>query len=131
MEAYTPLLEKTRAPQPSLQKFAVISVFSKLRSAPSHLGPDSETGREAISFCLHSTSPAVADQSVRELCRLVADSKMELSRGLMELQSSLEGSDPKLAGLFVKGIGFLVRLGLHRRGDLWRFSAEIHPFTKV
>ncbi|XP_031384334.1 protein RST1 isoform X2 [Punica granatum] len=131
MESYTPLLEKTRAPQPSLQKFAVVSVFSKLRSAPSYLGPDSDPGREAIAFCLHSTSPAVADQSVRELCRLVADSKMEHPRGLMELQSSLEGSDPKLAGLFVKGIGFLVRLGFQRSGGSWSLNAESHPFVKV
>ncbi|KAK4774399.1 hypothetical protein SAY86_009334 [Trapa natans] len=131
MESYTPLLEKTRVPQPSLQKFAVISVFSKLRSAPTHLGPDSEPGGEAISFCLLSTSPAVADQSVRELCSLIADSKMDLSRGLMELQSALEGSEPKIAGLFVKGIGFLVRLGFQRSSGSWSFSAESHPFTKV
>lgn len=132
MDSYTPLLEKTRAPQPSLQKFAVISIFSKLRSAPSYLDPDSEPGREAISQCLHSASPAVVDQSVRELCRLVSGNKLDLSRGLLELQSALEGSDPKFVGLFVKALGFLVRVGFERNHGSWQsISPKNHPFVKV
>ncbi|KAG5254553.1 protein RST [Salix suchowensis] len=132
MDSYTPLLQKTRVPQPSLQKFAVISIFSKLRSAPSYLDPDSEPGREAISQCLHSTSPAVVDQSVRELCRLLLDSRLDLSRTLLELQSALEGSDPKFVGLFVKAIGYVVRFGFQRNHGSWRFpSIENHPFVKI
>ncbi|KAB2610199.1 protein RST1-like [Pyrus ussuriensis x Pyrus communis] len=133
MDSYTPLLEKTRVPQPSLQKYAVISIFSKLRSAPKYLDSDSEPGREAISQCLHSTSPAVVDQSVRELCSLVADSKIDISRGFLELQSALEGSTPKFVDLFVKGLGFLVRFGFQRSNGKWSFSsaAETHPFVKI
>ncbi|KAM1491327.1 hypothetical protein PS1_023795 [Malus domestica] len=133
MDSYTPLLEKTRVPQPSLQKYAVISIFSKLRSAPKYLDSDSEPGREAISQCLHSTSPAVVDQSVRELCSLVADSKIDISRGFLELQSALEGSAPKFVDLFVKGLGFLVRFGFQRSNGKWSFSsaAETHPFVKI
>ncbi|KAG7985679.1 hypothetical protein I3843_03G038900 [Carya illinoinensis] len=132
MDTYAPLLEKTRVPQPSLQKFAVISIFSKLRSAPKYLDSESEPGREAISQCLHSISPAVVDQSVRELCRLVTDSQMDIPRGLLELQSALEGSDPKYIDLFVKGLGFLVRFGFGRNNGSWRFSStETHPFVKV
>ncbi|XP_050381377.1 protein RST1 isoform X2 [Argentina anserina] len=135
MESYTLLLEKTRVPQPSLQKYAVISIFSKLRSAPKHLDSDSVPGREAISQCLHSSSPAVVDQSVRELCSLVAtaeDSKFDLRRGLLELQSALEGSDSKFVGLFVKGLGFLVRLGFQKSNGSWSFTdTESHPFIKV
>ncbi|GMJ04271.1 ECERIFERUM 13, RESURRECTION1 [Hibiscus trionum] len=132
MDSYTSLLEKTRLPQPSLQKFAVISIFSKLRTAPLHLGPDSEPGSQAISQCLLSSSPAVVDQSVRELCRLVLDSNIDLSRALLELQSSLEGSDPKFVPLFVKSLGFLVCLGFERSNGSWKpESHEDHPFVKI
>ncbi|KAE8021495.1 hypothetical protein FH972_007379 [Carpinus fangiana] len=132
MDSYAHLLERIRVPQPSLQKFAVISIFSKLRSAPKYLDSESEPGREAISQCLHSPSPAVVDQSVRELCRLVTDSQMDISRGLLELQSALEGSDPKFSGLFVKALGFLVRFGFQKHNGSWRFaSAETHPFVKI
>lgn len=132
MDSYTSLLEKTRVPQPTLQKFAVISIFSKLRSAPSHLGLDSEPGSDAISRCLCSSSVAVVDQSVRELCCLVSDSKLDLSRGLLELQSALEESDPKFVEIFVKGLGFLVRVGFERSSRSWRReSYENHPFVKV
>ncbi|XP_050223482.1 protein RST1 isoform X2 [Mercurialis annua] len=132
MDTYTSLLERTRVPQPSLQKFAVISLFSKLRSAPKHLDPDSDPGRYAISYCLHSSSPAVIDQTVRELCRLVLDSKLDLSRGFLELQSALEGGDEKFVGVFVKGLGFLIRVGFVRNRGSWRFgSTESHPFVKI
>ncbi|XP_024006795.1 protein RST1 isoform X2 [Eutrema salsugineum] len=132
MASYTTLLEKTRVPQPSIQRFAVISVFSKLRSAPERLGSESEAGREAISFCLTSASPTVVDQSVRELCRLVSDSVLDLSRGLLELQSALEGCDSKLVPLFVKGLGFLIRIGYEQKDGNWKFnSTENHPFVRI
>ncbi|XP_060192465.1 protein RST1 isoform X2 [Lycium barbarum] len=130
MDSYSQLLEKIRIPQPSLQKFAVISIFEKLRSAPPHLNPNSIPGTDAITQCLHSTSASVLDQSVRELCRLVRDSKLDLSRGLMELQSALEASDSKFVSLFVKGIGFLVRLGF-QKNSLRFIASENHPFVKV
>ena len=132
MESYTSLLEKLRVPQPSLQKFAVVSIFSKLRSAPKYLDSDSDPGRDAISRCLRSDSSAVVDQAVRELCRLVADAVMEVSRGMLELQSALEGCEPRFVDLFVKGLGFLVRLGFQRNcGKLCFGSSESHPFAKV
>ncbi|CAN0875161.1 Protein RST1 [Linum grandiflorum] len=132
MDTYAPLLEKTKVPQPSLQKLAVVSIFSKLRTAPNYLDADSEPGREAISNCLLSRSSAVVDQAVRELCRLVSDSKLDLSRGIVELQSALEGTEDKFVTLFVKGLGFLVRLGFDRSHGSWRFtSSENHPFVKM
>ena len=132
MDSYAPLLEKTRLPQPSLQKFAVTSIFQKLRSAPNHLDPESDPGRRAISHCLASTSPNVVDQSVRELCRLVTDSVVAVNFGLLELQSALEGSDPRFVAVFVKGLGFLVRYGFQKNNASWRFaSTETHPFVKV
>lgn len=130
MDSYSQLLEKIRIPQPSLQKFAVISIFEKLRSAPPYLNPDSGPGTDAITQCLHSTSASVLDQSVRELCRLVRDSKLDLSRGLLELQSALEASDSRFVSLFVKGIGFLVRLGF-QKNSLRCLSSETHPLLKV
>ncbi|WMV17572.1 hypothetical protein MTR67_010957 [Solanum verrucosum] len=130
MDSYSQLLEKIRIPQPSLQKFAVISIFDKLRLAPPYLNPDSAPGTDAITQCLHSTSASVLDQSVRELCRLVRDSKLDLSRGLLELQSALEASDSRFVSLFVKGIGFLVRLGF-QKNSLQSLSSETHPFVKM
>ncbi|KAK8993627.1 hypothetical protein V6N11_007854 [Hibiscus sabdariffa] len=132
MDSYTSLLEKTRLPQPSLQKFAVISIFSELRTAPLHLGPDPEPGSHAISQCLLSSFSAVVDQSVRELCRLVLDSNFDLSRVLLELQSALEGSGPKFVPLFVKSLGFLVCIGFQRSNRSWKpESHEDHPFVKI
>ncbi|KAL9292968.1 Protein RST1 [Arabidopsis thaliana] len=132
MASYATLLEKTRVPQPSIQRFAVISVFSKLRSAPEQFGSEAEAGREAISFCLTSESITVVDQSVHELCRLVSDSVLDLSRGLLELQSALEGCDSKLVSLFVKGLGFLIRIGYERNNGNWKFnSTENHPFVRI
>ncbi|KAF5961960.1 hypothetical protein HYC85_003169 [Camellia sinensis] len=87
---------------------------------------------EAITQCLHSSSPSVVDQSVRELCRLVKDSKFDLSRGYLELQSSLEGCDSRFVNVFVKGLGFLVRHGFQNNSSSFRFnSSETHPFVKV
>lgn len=132
MDAYAPLLERTRLPQPSFQKFAVISLFEKLRSAPSYIGLDSDAGRDAINQCLTSNSPAVVDQSVRELCLLVKDSRLDLSRGLTELQSTLEGCDSRFVSVFIKAIGFLVRLGFQNNASSFRFSSsEAHPFVKA
>ncbi|KAK7316466.1 hypothetical protein VNO77_35522 [Canavalia gladiata] len=132
MESYSPLLEKTRVPQPGLQKLAVDSIFSKLRTAPKHLDPESELGRYAISQCLNSSSPHVVDQSVRHVCRLVTDSVISIPRALLELQSALEGSDPKLVPVFVKGLGFLVRHAFHNNNVSSHFtSIHTHPFVKM
>ncbi|KAI3474914.1 hypothetical protein Pfo_030225 [Paulownia fortunei] len=128
MDSYTPLLEKTRIPQPSLQKLAVISIFEKFRSAP-----PSDAGRDAVGRCLRSASPSVVDQSTRELCRLVKDAKLDISTGLLELQSALEeSSNPQFTSVFVKAIGLLTRLGFEEKPSSFRFySSENHPFVKI
>ncbi|KAL3813814.1 hypothetical protein ACJIZ3_015082 [Penstemon smallii] len=128
MVSYTPLLERIRTPQPSLQKLAVNSLFEKFRSAP-----PSDAGRDAVNRCLRSASPAVVDQSTRELCRLVKDSKLDVSTGLLELQSALEdSSNPQFASVFIKAIGLLTRFGFQENPSSFRFySSEIHPFVKI
>ncbi|KAL1356400.1 hypothetical protein HN51_008419 [Arachis hypogaea] len=127
MDSYDPLLEKTRLPQPSLQKFAVASIFQNIRS-----DPHSDPGRRAISQCLNSSSPNVVDTSVRELCRLVTDSVVPLQFALLELHSALEGSHTRFVPVFVKGLGFLVRYGFQKNNATWQFSStETHPFVKV
>lgn len=130
MDSYTPLLERTRVPQPSIQSHAVISIFDKFRSSPPHL---IDIGREAITQCLLSSSPAVVDQSVRQICRLVSEHRLSLSEGLMELQSALEeASHSHFVHLFVRGLGFLVRLGFRNHPHSFRFSSShAHPFVKV
>ncbi|KAI5442301.1 hypothetical protein KIW84_011391 [Lathyrus oleraceus] len=132
MESYAPLLEKTRIPQPALQKLAVISIFSKLRSSPNHLNSESEPGKRAISQCLTSSSPNVVDESVRQLCRLVTDGVVSVTNGLLELQSAVEGSDPKFVPVFVKGLGFLVRFGFQKNNGGWKFASVLtHPFVMM
>ncbi|KAK8469921.1 hypothetical protein PHAVU_004G009818 [Phaseolus vulgaris] len=131
MESYGPLLEKTRVPQPGLQKLAVESIFSKLRSAPKHLDPESEPGRRAIFLCLTSPSPHVVDHSVRLLCRLAADSVVPVARASLELQAALEGSDPKLVPVFVKGLGFLARHEFRNNASSHSASSHTHPFVRV
>ncbi|KAL9157510.1 hypothetical protein ABFS82_08G008700 [Erythranthe guttata] len=128
MDSYTPLLDKTRLPQPSLQKLAVISIIHKFRSSP-----PSDAGRDVISRCLRSNSLAVADQSARELCRLVKDSKLDITTGLLELQSALEdSSNPQFTCLFIKAIGLLTTLGFEENQSSFRFQLpENHPFVKV
>ncbi|CAI8594541.1 unnamed protein product [Vicia faba] len=132
MESYTPLLEKTRIPQPPLQKLAVISIFSKLRSSPNHLNSQSEPGKRAISQCLTSSSPNVVDESVRQLCRLVTDGVVSVSNGLLELLSAVQGSDLKFVPVFVKGLGFLVRFGFQKSNGGWKFGSVLsHPFVMM
>ncbi|KAL4581590.1 hypothetical protein LXL04_006113 [Taraxacum kok-saghyz] len=132
MDSFHPLLERIRLPQPSLQTLAVISIFEKLRSPSTLTGPESDPGIHAVTQCLNSNSPAVVDQSVRELCLLVKDSKLELPRGLMELQSALEGTDSRFVNVFVKAIGFLVQLGFRNDHVRFRFQfSEAHPFVKI
>ncbi|XP_076925841.1 protein RST1-like [Bidens hawaiensis] len=131
MDSYNLYLERTRVPQPSLQKLAVTSIFHNLRSST---GPESDSGLHAVAQCLTSNSPAVIDQSVRELCLLVKDSKLDLSLGLLELQSALEGSDSRFVNVFVKALGFLVQLGFQNDNVSFRSrfqSPEAHPFVKI
>lgn len=60
------------------------------------------------------------------------DSKLDLSRALLELQSVLEGCESRFVDVFVKGLGFLVRYGFRQDSSSFRFpSAETHPFVKV
>lgn len=57
---------------------------------------------------------------------------MDISRGLLELQSTLEGTDSRFVDLFVKSLGFLVRFGFQKNYVKWQSSsAESHPFVKV
>lgn len=126
MDPLAALLHRTRSPHPSIQRLAVVSIFDQLRSSPSPSSSD------ALSQCLSSHSPAVADQSVRESCRLAADSAIPLPHALLELQAALDGCPPAFVPVFVKGVGFLCRLGFRRDPD-WAFrdSPESHPFAKV
>ncbi|KAK9090349.1 hypothetical protein Sjap_023526 [Stephania japonica] len=124
---YSPLLDRIRTPQSSLQRFAVVSLFENLRSAPQTLAPISNHARQAISHCLTSDSSPVVDQSIRELCRLVIDGTIDPSLGLFELQSALEGCDPELVDIFVKGIGLIVR----KSPRVLKEYVESNPFVRV
>ncbi|KAH0467444.1 hypothetical protein IEQ34_004682 [Dendrobium chrysotoxum] len=131
---YAALLEKTRLPQPSFQRFAVVSLFRHLESSLGALGPNSGVCHDAISQCLRSPFAAVVDQAVHELCRLVAvGDRLSISVALIELQSALEGCEKRFVPVFVKGIGFLCRFAFCIDSS-WgrRFErVDLHPFVKV
>ncbi|KAJ3694479.1 hypothetical protein LUZ60_009959 [Juncus effusus] len=128
-------VDSSRLPDSSLQRHSVSSLFAKLRLSPS---PSSVT--DAISLSLNSSSLAVADQTTRELCRLVSTSVVSPATALLELQSALDGCSTggnarlSLAQVFVKAIGFVVRF-LFRADPSWGRSGfepvELHPFIKV
>ncbi|KAI3997834.1 hypothetical protein MKX01_036304 [Papaver californicum] len=125
MEIYTSLIERTRVPQPSIQRFVVISIFEKLRSSNSNI--DSDSRKIIISQRLNSDSSHVVDQSFRELCLILGF--MNPSLGLLELQSVLEGCDSRFVDLFDKGIGFLVSYQFQKIG--FSLDSQEHPFVKV
>ncbi|XP_074292978.1 protein RST1-like isoform X1 [Silene latifolia] len=128
MDAYGSLLERTRLPQPSLQRYAVIQLFDKLAA-----NPNSEPSSEAITQCLNSNSAAVVDQSVRHLCRLVNNSKLTHSAALLHLISSLHVTSSRFVPLFVKAIGFLLRLAFRNNTlpSVSLHSLDTHPFIQV
>ena len=87
-----------------------------------------------ITQCLISDSPLVIDQSIREISLLVKESKLDFNRGLLELQSGLEGCEARFVSLFVKALGFVVQLAFRSQDAAVkaRFeSSEAHPFVKV
>ncbi|GJR02152.1 armadillo-like helical domain-containing protein [Tanacetum coccineum] len=133
MDTFQPLLNRTKLPQPSLQKQAVISIFTNLRSL-TRPELDSDPVTTTITQCLTSNSPAVIDQTVREICLLVKESKLDVNRALLELQSGLEGCEARFVSLFVKALAFVVQLGF-RSQDVavraWFESSEAHPFVKL
>lgn len=129
---YTNLLEKTRLPNPTFQRFAVVSIFQKLKSFQSHIdgGLDTDSGRNAVSRCLTSISPSVVDQSVRELCNLVVSGSLSVSRVIIELQSALDACPPEFVDVFVKAIGFVCRHDFQNNRN-YSISSLFHPFVKV
>ncbi|KAK1298001.1 hypothetical protein QJS10_CPB14g00074 [Acorus calamus] len=130
MDPFSSLLERTRLPQPSLQRLAVASIFNNLRSSSSPGGSD------AVHRCLLSTSPSVVDQAVRELCRLVEEghATFDATCGLIALQSSLDGCDRRSVPVLVKAIDFICYHAF-ASDPSWMLrlseSPELHPYNKV
>lgn len=132
--SYASLMERLDAPQPAMQRFAVMAVFEKLKSAPPHLGLKSREGEDALSRCLQSSLAAVTDQGVRELCSLLEEGHMEPPQAFQHLHAALDAAPPHSVQTFVKAIGFLSRfLYKHHSTHIsTTFSSpEQHPFLKV
>eukprot|EP01018_Ginkgo_biloba_P009771 Gb_07737 [translate_table: standard] len=133
-DSYASLLERLETPQAAMQRFAVIAIFDKLKSAPSHLSLQSEAGREALFYCLHSSHAAVVDQAVRQLCSLVQEGFMAPPQAFQELQAAMDASPPHSVETITKAIGFLSRLLYKNRSphiSTIFSSPEHHPFVKV
>lgn len=132
--SYASLMERLEAPQPAMQRFAVMAVFDKLKNAPPHLGLKSREGEDALSRCLQSSLAAVTDQGVRQLCSLVEEGHMEPPQAFQHLHAALDAAPPHSVETFVKAIGFLSRLLYkhHSTHISATFSLlDQHPFLKV
>ncbi|KAH9325675.1 hypothetical protein KI387_005853, partial [Taxus chinensis] len=132
--SYGSLLERLNCRQPSMQRFAVIGIFEKLKNGPPHLSLRSVAGREALFQCLHSSHAPVIDQAVRELSLLVEEEKghMDAPEAFHELQAALDASPSHSVETITKAIGYLSRLLYKRRSPHISslFSPENHPFIK-
>ncbi|KAL3702297.1 hypothetical protein R1sor_020319 [Riccia sorocarpa] len=136
---YSGFYEKLQLPHALVQRYAVSSIFQKLKSGPAHSSLNSPIGEEAFTRCLTSTQPAVVDQTVKEICNLCREGKLPVERGLQELQSALDSVGPESVGAVVNGIGYLCRLFIQnvqvgaaftgKSGDI--LGVGYHPLVKT
>ncbi|KAL2649838.1 hypothetical protein R1flu_017966 [Riccia fluitans] len=136
---YSAFYEKLQLPHALVQRYAVSSIFQRLKSGPAHSDLTSPIGQEAFTRCLTSVQPAVVDQTVKEICNLCREGKLPVERGLQELQSALDSVGPESVGGVVNGIGYLCRLFIQNVQEGTAFTGKsgdilgvgYHPLVKT
>lgn len=128
------LLDKLRVPHPTVQRYAVRSIFDTLKVGPPHLGLQSQAGQQALSECLLLASrclPAL-DEAVSQLCDLLQQGE-EAPLVLAHLQAALECAPAEAVPMIVRSIGFVCRHLLSNHSSILQgFQAyELHPFVKA
>ncbi|RLM92306.1 protein RST1 [Panicum miliaceum] len=122
------LADRTRVPDPTLQRHAVAAFFRHLLSLPA---PLPEAAHDAASALLASPHPAVAAHAAASVACLAA-SRPDLlppGRALPLLLAPLAASpSPRLASCLVKAVSALAACAL-RSGS--RFPPHDHPFVQA
>ncbi|XP_051222968.1 protein RST1 isoform X1 [Lolium perenne] len=126
--AFSRLVDRTRVPDPALQRHAVAAFFRHLLTLPAPLPAAAHDG---ISSLLASPHAAVAAYASASLARLAA-SRADLlapDHALPFLLAPLSASpSPRLASCLVKAVAALVSCAL-RSGS--RFPPHNHPFVQA
>ena len=126
--ALSRLADRTRVPDPTLQRHAVAAFFRHLLSFPA---PLPEAAHDAASALLASPHPAVAAHAAASVARLAASRPDLLPPGhaLPLLLAPLAASpSPRLASCLVKAVSALAACAL-RSGS--RFPPHDHPFVQA
>jgi len=126
--ALSRLVDRTRVPDPTLQRHAVAAFFRHLLSL---LAPLPAAAHDAASALLASPHPAVAAHAAASLARLAASRPDLLPSGLAlpPLIAPLAASpSPRLASCLVKAVSALAACAL-RSGS--RFPPHDHPFVQA
>uniref|UniRef100_A0A0E0MRW9 DUF3730 domain-containing protein n=1 Tax=Oryza rufipogon TaxID=4529 RepID=A0A0E0MRW9_ORYRU len=126
------LVDRTRVPDPTLQRHAVAALFRHLlTSVPP---PLPSAAHDALSSLLASPHPAVAAHAAASVARLAASRADLLSPelALPLLIAPLSASpSPRLASCFVKAVAALVSCALRSGSAASRFPPHDHPFVQA
>uniref|UniRef100_A0A0E0BXQ1 DUF3730 domain-containing protein n=1 Tax=Oryza meridionalis TaxID=40149 RepID=A0A0E0BXQ1_9ORYZ len=126
------LVDRTRVPDPTLQRHAVAALFRHLlTSVPP---PLPSAAHDALSSLLASPHPAVAAHAAASVARLAASRADLLSPelALPLLIAPLSASpSPRLASCFVKAVAALVSCALRSGAAASRFPPHDHPFVQA
>ncbi|CAM0879759.1 unnamed protein product [Alopecurus aequalis] len=130
--AFSRLVDRTRVPDPALQRHAVTAFFRHLLTLPAPLPAAAQDG---ISSLLASPHAAVAAYASASLARLAA-SRADLlgpDHALMLLLAPLSASpSPRLASCLVKAVAALVSCVLRSGGPAGSlFPPHNHPFVQA
>ncbi|RCV24849.1 hypothetical protein SETIT_5G119500v2 [Setaria italica] len=126
--ALSRLVDRTRVPDPTLQRHAVAAVFRHLLSLPA---PLPEAAHDAASALLASPHPAVAAHAAASVARLAASRPDLLPPGLalpLLLAPLAASPSPRLTSCLVKAVSALAACAL-RSGS--RFPPHDHPFVQA
>ncbi|KAJ1282422.1 hypothetical protein BS78_03G050600 [Paspalum vaginatum] len=122
------LVDRTRVPDPTLQRHAVASFFRHLLSLPA---PLPAVAHDAVSTLLTSPHPTVSAHAAASLARLAASRQDLISPGLalpLLLAPLAASPSPRLASCLVKAVAALAACAL-RSGS--RFPPNDHPFVQA
>jgi hypothetical protein len=129
--AFSRLVDRTRVPDPALQRHAVAAFFRHLLTLPTPLPAAAHDG---ISTLLASSHGAVASHAAASLARLSA-SRADLlapDQALPFLLAPLSASpSPRLASCLVKAVAALVSSVLRSGPAGSRFPPHNHPFIQA
>ncbi|MCO5566912.1 hypothetical protein L7F22_020596 [Adiantum nelumboides] len=129
------LLSKLKDPHPTVQRYAVRSIFEALKVQISKK-VEHEYSQVLLECMLQaSRSLPALDEALSQLCVLVVDDRDGTLSGLIltYLQATLEGASAQAVPSVVRIIGLICRRLLSTHSHFLRSlqTFELHPFVKV